>query len=251
MCGRAALTASPDDLRDIFGLDEAPDPSHLAPHYNIPPSQPLGVVRVVRGDGDAGTRGRTLQTMRWGLVPPWAKDPKIGHKLVLARAETVAHAGAFREAFLQRRCLVAVDGFYEWKRSAVAGTARGGKTSAPYLLRRPDHKPFALAGLWSRWVSGDGEVVESCAILTQAARAPVDAIHDRMPVILAPADWDAWLDPALAPDRALEALEPLLVPRDHSPADLVALAVSSYVNDPRHDDARCVAPAPTEQRSLF
>jgi putative SOS response-associated peptidase YedK len=247
MCGRAALTASPEDLRHVFGLDETPE---LAPHYNIPPSQPLGVVRVLRlAQGRAAgpiERARKLETMRWGLVPPWAKDPKIGHKLVLARAETVAHTGAFRDAFSKRRCLVAVDGFYEWKRGPSPKSP-----SAPYFLRRPDHKPFALAALWSQWVSPDGEVVESCAILTQAARAPVDAIHDRMPVILAPADWDAWLDPGLAPERALEALAPLLVPRDHAPEDLVAYAVSPYVNDPRHDDARCLAPAAAEQRSLF
>jgi putative SOS response-associated peptidase YedK len=235
MCGRAALTASPDDLREVFGLEETPE---LAPHYNIPPSQPLGVVRVVRS-----TAGRKLEPLRWGLVPRWAKDPKIGHRLTLARAETVAHTGAFREAFQKRRCLVAVDGFYEWKRSPEKAGP-----SAPYFLRRPDHKPFALAGLWSKWVSRDGEVIESCAILTQAARAPVAAIHDRMPVVLAPADWDLWLDPSA---ESTEALEPLLVPRDHAPADLVAYAVSPYVNDPKHDDARCLTPATFEQRSLF
>jgi putative SOS response-associated peptidase YedK len=232
MCGRAALTASPDELRDVFGLDEAPE---VVPHYNVPPSQPLGVVRVVRSSAGSA---RKLEALRWGLVPPWAKDPKIGHKLALARAETVAHTGAFRDAFLRRRCLVAVDGFYEWKRA--------GKTaSTPFFLRRADHKPFALAGLWSKWVSGDGEVIESCAIVTQAARAPVDAIHDRMPVVLDPVDWSRWLDPDA---QTLEALEALLVPRDR---DLVGFAVSTYVNDPRHDDAGCLAPPATEQRSLF
>jgi|CZKU01.1.fsa_nt_gi putative SOS response-associated peptidase YedK len=242
MCGRAALTASPAELREIFGLDETPV---IVPHYNVPPSRPLEVVRVVRG-----STSRKLEPLRWGLVPPWAKDPKIGSKLSLARAETVAHTGAFREAFLTRRCLIAVDGFYEWKRAGNgkhAGNAKK-RASTPFFLRRPDHQPFALAGLWSRWVSGDGEVIESCAILTQAARAPVDAIHDRMPVVIDPVDWSRWLDPD---GRDAGALESLLVPRA---LDLVAYSVSAYVNDPRHDDAACLEPCePCEvaQQSLF
>jgi putative SOS response-associated peptidase YedK len=231
MCGRAALTASPDDLRETFGLDETPE---FTPHYNVPPSRPLEILRVVRG-----ATSRKLEPLRWGLVPPGVRDPKIGNKLTLARAETVAHTGAFREAFLKRRCLVAVDGFYEWRRA-------GKGSSTPFFVRRADRGPFALAGLWSRWVSNDGEVVESCAILTQAARAPVDAIHDRMPVVLDPADWDRWLDPE---ETSAAALEPMLVARD---VDLVAYAVSAYVNDPRHDDAGCLAPAEApRQATLF
>ncbi len=235
MCGRAALTASPDELRDVFGLDEPPE---LAPHYNLPPSSPLHVVRVVRG-----AKGRKLEELRWGLVPPWAKDVKLGHRLVLARAETVATTAAFRDAFRWRRCLVAVDGFYEWRRDPallrLEGRRRPGRKGAslPFFLRRADHKPFALAGLWSRWVSADGEVVESCAIVTQAARPPVDAIHDRMPVLLEREFWGAWLDPATT-DAA--TLMPLLEPR--SP-DLIAYAVTPYVNDPRHDDPACLEPA--------
>jgi putative SOS response-associated peptidase YedK len=230
MCGRAALTASPAELREIFGLDETPA---VVPHYNVPPSRPVEVVRVLRG-----STSRKLEPLRWGLVPPWAKDPKIGNKLSLARAETVARVGAFREAFLRRRCLVAVDGFYEWKRAGKA-------PSTPFFLRRVDGKPFALAGLWSRWVSADGEVIESCAILTQAARAPAAAIHDRMPVVLDRADWSRWLDPD---ETDPAALEPMLVPRD---LDLIAYPVSSHVNDPRHDDAACLAPAEVAQQTLF
>jgi putative SOS response-associated peptidase YedK len=229
MCGRTALTASPDDLREIFGLDETPT---LAPHYNVPPSQPLAVVRVLRD------RGRKLELLRWGLVPSWADDVKIGHRLSLARIETAATTPAFREAVRRRRCLVVVDGFYEWKRA-------GEKASQPYFLRRPDGAPFALAGLWDRWVSRDGEVLESCAILTQAARPPADAVHDRMPVVLENDAWDAWLDAGQADVSAL------LAPRT---PDLVAYPVSHYVNDPRHDDARCLEksePREPEQGSLF
>jgi putative SOS response-associated peptidase YedK len=230
MCGRTALTASPADLREAFGLDE--DPQWTA-HYNVPPSRPVGVVRIVRGSS-----ARKLETLVWGLVPTWAKDVKVGHKLALARAETVATTGAFRDAFRWRRCLVAVDGFYEWHREGKA-------SSSPFFVRRGDRRPFALAGLWSRWVSPDGEVIESCAIVTQAARPPIEAIHDRMPLVLDPAVWDRWLDPELTDP---EALAPLLAPRD---PELVAYPVSHYVNDPRHDDAKCLEPAQPAQRSLF
>jgi putative SOS response-associated peptidase YedK len=213
MCGRAALTASPEDLRDAFGLDEAPE---LPPRYNIHPSQLLPVIR---------TPGK-LELLRWGLVPAWAKDTNIGHKLALARFETIASKPAFREAARCRRCLVVVSGFYEWRR---AGT----KASAPFFFRRPDEKPFALAGVWGRWVSRDGELVESCAIVTQPAREPVAAVHDRMPIVLDSESWSEWLDPKITEASALLGHQP------HETAELIALAVGSHVNDPRHDDPEC------------
>lgn len=227
MCGRTALTTNPEDLREIFGLDETPP---LVPHYNVPPSQPLAVVRVMRSSS-----GRKMELLRWGLVPFWADDPKVGHRLALARVETVATAPAFRDALRRRRCLVVVDGFCEWKRD-------GKRSGRPYFARRADGAPFALAGLWDRWVSKDGEVVESCAILTQPARPPVDAIHDRMPVVLERETWDAWLDPQRTDASSL------LEPRE---PDLVVQPVSSYVNDPRHDDPLCQAPGEPAQRELF
>jgi putative SOS response-associated peptidase YedK len=230
MCGRTALTATPEDLREAFGLDETPT---LAPHHNVPPSLPVNVVRVVRGSS-----GRRLEPLRWGLVPFWADGPKIAQKLPLARVETVASSPAFREAIRKRRCLVAVDGFFEWMRE-------GKKTTRPFFVRRADRKPFALAGIWDRWVSSDGEVIESCAILTQPARPPIEGIHDRMPLVLEPADWERWLDTTLTDEKDFV---PLLAPR--SP-ELIAYEVSDYVNDPRHDDARCLEPAPHEQRTLF
>jgi putative SOS response-associated peptidase YedK len=230
MCGRTVLAASPDNLREVFGLDHVPE---LRPRYNVPPSQPVAVVRVMRGSPG---RARTMDLLRWGLLPPWAEDRKASHKLALARVETVATTPAFRDAFLSRRCLVVVDGFYEWKRE--------GKTAShPYLLRRADGAPFALAGLWERWTARDGEIVESCAILTQPALPPLSEIHDRMPVVLAPDAWDRWLDPACSDVSSLLA---------RRPAELVAQAVSTYVNDPRHDDIRCMEPAlEPAQRSLF
>lgn len=229
MCGRTALTAAPEDLREVFGLDELPK---VLPHYNVPPSKPLEVLRVVFGSNE-----RKLEPLRWGLVPVWAKDAAIGRKLTLARAETASNAGAFRDALRRHRCLVAVDGFFEWRRE-------GNASSVPFFIRRADHQPFALGGLWSRWVSKDGEVIESCAILTQAARPPVDGIHDRMPFVLEREAWDRWLDPKLT---ELDAIGHLLAPR--SP-ELIAYPVSTYVNDPRHDDPGCVAPSEPAQRRL-
>jgi putative SOS response-associated peptidase YedK len=231
MCGRTALTASPEDLRAAFGLDETPQ---LTPHYNVPPSQPVAVVRVMRRDSGA----RRMDSLRWGLVPSWADDPKIGHRLSLARVETAASTPAFRDVLRRQRCLVVVDGFYEWKRD-------GKGPSQPFFIRRADRSPMALAGVWDRWVSRDGEVVESCAILTRPAQPPADAVHDRMPVVLDEPAWDRWLDPAVtdAPD-ATELLTPAATP-------LVAYPVSPHVNDPRHDDARCVEPFEPEQGSLF
>lgn len=232
MCGRTALTARPEDLREIFGLDHTPT---LAPHYNVPPSQPVAAVRVMRD-----SPGRRLELLRWGLVPRWAEDAKVGHKLSLARVETIATTPAFREAVRRRRCLVVVDGFFEWKRE--------GKTSQPFFVRAEGGAPLALAGVWERWTSRDGEVVESCAIVTQPARPPVDAVHDRMPLVLGREAWDRWLDPGLTD---IDAIAPLLEPR--APR-LVAYAVGTHVNDPRHDDPSCLEPAAREepaQRTLF
>jgi putative SOS response-associated peptidase YedK len=233
MCGRTALTASPEDLREAFGLDEEP---RVAPHYNVPPSRPLQVLRVVREP-----RGRKLEPLVWGLVPRWASDPKnskIGARLALARVESIRTTPAFRDTVRWRRCLVAVDGFYEWQ--GPAGAGHGGKRAArrPFFIRRADGAPFALAGIWDRWVSKDGEVIESCAIVTQPARPPCDAVHDRMPLVLERDAWDAWLDPAITGGDRLDDLLTL-----RSPA-LIATPVSPYVNDPRNDDARCLEPPP-------
>jgi putative SOS response-associated peptidase YedK len=222
MCGRAALTATPEDLRDALGLDSLPT---LAPRYNISPSQDVAVVRVP---------GK-LELLSWGLVPHWAPDRKGGRSLPLSRMESVFTAPAFRDAIRQRRCLVVVTGFYEWQRM-------GRTTSTPFLIARPDRKPFALAGLWERWLSKEGEVVESCAVLTQPASPPLDVVHHRMPIVLPNDAWRSWLDPARTEVAAL------LEPRG---LDLVAIAVGLHVNNPRHDDRECQTPREPAQGRLF
>ena len=230
MCGRTALTATPQDLRDVFGLEQTP---LVEPHFNVPPSRPVAVVRR-----KLGAPGRTLDWMPWGLVPCWAKDRTIASKLALARAESVTTSHAFRNAIHERRCLVVVDGFYEWRRE-------GKHSPQPFFVRLAGRAPFALAGLWERWIGGDGEILETCAIITQASRPPLSAIHDRMPLILERDDWDRWLDPSVV---QTDAVVGLLAAR--SPA-LVAHPVDTYVNDPRHDDPRCIEPWQPAQGRLF
>jgi len=229
MCGRYLLTSPVDLLRQLFRFMERPN---LGPRYNIAPTQEVPIVRLTR-EGD----GRELITARWGLVPYWADDLKIGNRLINARAETIERTPAFREAYQRRRCLVPADGFYEWRRA--------GKQKQPLLIRRRDQAPFAFAGLWERWRQPDGQILRSCTIVTCPPNALVAEVHDRMPVILAATDHARWLDPAAGEGRAL--LRPC-------PAEwLEAVAVSPRVNSPAHDDPECLAPPPsaTEQRSLI
>jgi len=180
MCGRFLLKSPLVELQGAFGFAER---LNLEPRFNIAPAQTVAIVRL-RANGD----GRELALVRWGLVPAWAKEPAIGGKMINARAEGIAAKPAFRAAFRQRRALVLADGFYEWRK--VEGSRK-----QPMLIRRRDHAPFAFAGLWEVWRGPDGPL-ETCTIVTTAANALLAPIHDRMPVILDPADHEAWLDPA-------------------------------------------------------
>jgi putative SOS response-associated peptidase YedK len=229
LCGRYLLTSPVDLLRQLFRFMERPN---LGPRFNIAPTQEVPVVRLSR----EGDRHELIQ-VRWGLVPYWADDLKIGNRLINARAETVERAPAFREAYQRRRCLVPADGFYEWRKS--------GKERQPLLIRRQDRAPFAFAGLWERWRQPDGPVVRSCTIVTCPPNALVAEVHNRMPVILAAEDHDRWLDPAQGDGKAL--LRPC-------PAEwLEAVAVSPRVNSPANDDPEVLLPpAPAaQQRSLL
>lgn len=224
MCGRYTITSPGQIIAETFGIDE---PIELAPRYNVCPGQDVPVVRTRHGASD-----RTLDLLRWGLVPWFAKEPSPAARMINARAETAATSPAFREALRRRRCLVPADGFYEWQATAAARRA----PKQPFLIRRADGKPLAFAGLWERWHGKDGSRIESCTLLTTMPNELLRDIHDRMPVILAPDAWALWLDREL---QDVERVQPLLAP---SPAeDLVATPVTTWVNDPRHDDPRCTA----------
>jgi len=219
VCGRYALYTDPETLMTLFELSDVP--KDLVPHYNIAPSQEVPAVRG-RADG-----GRELVRLKWGLVPSWSKAVTGGYKMINARSETAALRPAFCAALARRRCLLPADGFYEWRRA-------GGGPAVPYFIHRRDGQPMALAGIWERW-SGEGVTVESCAILTTAANEAVAPVHDRMPVLVAPADLARWLDPA-APAPA-----DLLVPAP--PGDLALHPVGLAVNSPRNDAPELVRPA--------
>ncbi len=224
MCGRYSLTTPADTLAKHFQLTKSPS---LSPRFNIAPSQPIAVVRI-----SAPRHERECVQVRWGLIPAWAKDPGIGNKMINARAETVAEKLAFRGALARSRCLVPADGYYEWQREG-----RMGQRKQPFYIRLRNGHPFAFAGLWERWAGPDGTIVESCAILTTEPNESLKDIHERMPVILAQADYDQWLDPAI---RQAQLLQPLL--RPYPPEGMTAYAVNLRVNDPSHDDAGCIEP---------
>ncbi len=221
MCGRFTLYAKGEILAEEFGV---PASGVAAPRYNIAPTQDVAAVRASPSGG-----GREIARLRWGLVPSWAKDPAIGNRLINARSETVREKPSFRNAFRRRRCLIPASGFYEWQRKE-----RG---KQPFHVRMRDGRVFAFAGVWDRWEGPEGVVVESCAILTTGANAVLAPIHDRMPVILGRAEYDRWLDPALADANSLA---PLLAP--FPPEGMTVYAVSPRVNAPSNDDEACVAP---------
>lgn len=223
MCGRYTQLRPWSELVALYRLTAVTPPLNLPPRYNIAPTQAVPIVRRPP-PGDA----RELALVRWGLVPFWAKDLAAGAKMINARAETVADKPAFRRAFRERRCLVPADGFYEWQ-------ATGGRKQ-PYYLTLPEHRPFAFAGLWERWRSpASGETIDSCTIIVCAANPQVRPVHDRMPVILEPQAFDAWLDPAAPPDVLKALLQPYAGP-------LAVQPVSSRVNSVRNDDPSCLAP---------
>jgi putative SOS response-associated peptidase YedK len=217
------LTTPREVLARAFELDDVPD---LAPRWNAAPGQDVATVWRPR----AGRR--ELRLRRWGLVPGWAQDRRIGSRLVNARAETAAAKPAFRDALRRRRCLVPADGFYEWGAGAPGSGPR-----QPYHIALPGRAPFAIAGLFERWRAEDGLWLETCVLLTVPANDRIRGLHDRMPAILAPGDFELWLDPAVQdPGRAL----PLLAP--WAGAQLELRPVSRRVNKPEHDDPECIAP---------
>jgi len=216
------LRAPASVIAEQFALFEVPP---FTPRFNIAPSQPVPVVRLVPGQTEPR---RELVWLRWGLIPGWAQDAAIGNRMINARAESVAQKPAFRAALRRRRCLLAADGFYEWQRT--------GRRKQPHFIRMRDDRPLAFAGLWESW-EGPDQVVESCTILTTDANELMRPIHDRMPVILAPAAYEPWLDPTV---QEPQQLAPLLVPYPSEP--MTAYPVSTLVNSPTNEDPRCIEP---------
>lgn len=213
MCGRYALTAPASVITEIFQVDVLPD---VLPRYNVAPTQQVATIIASLGV-------RTMQHMRWGLIPFWSKDAKIAYKTINARGETVRTKPAFRSSFKRKRCLILADGFYEWKR-------RSKTDKVPHLIQMADGRPFAMAGLWATWVDPSSmEEVVSCSIVTTGPNELMTSIHDRMPVILDPKDWDTWLDPD---NEDTAALQELIRP---FPADrMKARPCSSQVNNARN-----------------
>ena len=222
MCGRFVRKEDKELLEGRFG-SEVPGDLLLPPEYNIAPSQDCPVVTV---EGDR----RVLSPMRWGLVPAWSGDVKIGYRMINARAETVAEKQSFKTLLKKSRCLVPASGFYEWKK--LAG---GGKT--PYFIRLKGGGPFAFAGLWTVWHSGKDDELRSFTIITTSANELMSPIHDRMPVILDEKDEARWLDPELGkPEDVL----PLLVP--YPSGDMECWEVSPYVNSYKNKGEECIRP---------
>lgn len=229
MCGRFTLTQPAEALAEVFQIQQVLD---LEAQFNIAPTQT--VVTVLH---NAENNKREFQKVRWGLIPSWAKDPAIAHKLINARAETIAEKPSFRSAFKQRRCLVVADGFYEWQKHQ-------GKKQ-PYYFRLRDEQPFGFAGLWEKWTNPDGEEIHSCTIVTTTANELLQQIHDRMPVILAPQDYDLWLDPG---QQQPQALQDLLSP--YPASEMTAYPVSTLVNSPKHNSAECIIPLDEQNSAL-
>jgi putative SOS response-associated peptidase YedK len=219
MCGRFTLTVDASVLAGVFEIEP---PSGFLPRYNIAPTQKVPILRRVEGSQ------RSWGEVRWGLVPPWAKDIRWGARMINARGETVAKKPAFRSAVKRRRCLVPADGFFEWQKTPAG--------KQPHYIRFADGRPFALAGLWERWNKGE-QPLDTFTIITTSPNDVVAALHDRMPVILPPEHYDEWLDPGPMEESRLEALL-----RPHPAAGMESYPVSTHVNSPQNDDPQCVLP---------
>ncbi|MCY4145209.1 MAG: SOS response-associated peptidase [Chloroflexi bacterium] len=228
MCARYTLRADAESIQRAFALASAEN--WAGPRYNIAPTQSVAVI--------ANQQPKALAKMKWGFVPAWAKDPKIGSRMVNARSETAHEKPAFRSAFRRRRCLIPADGYYEWM-------PQGGRKT-PVYIQHAQRDLFAFAGLWERWQDARGNWLHSCAILTTAANQRIRPIHQRMAVILEPADYALWLAPrGLTPSE----WQPLMAgPRDEQ---LRYHEVSAHVNDARKDHPALIAPAQSSQPRLL
>jgi putative SOS response-associated peptidase YedK len=227
MCGRFVSASPPDEIAKYFNAERVPE-QVLEPSFNVAPTTDIYAVMERGGE-------RLLDVVHWGLVPMWAKDIKVGNRMINARADKLATSNAYKRAFTKRRCIIPVDGFFEWKK------VPGRKAKQPYFIRRVDGEPFALAGLWEVWRGPDRsneDILRSATIITGEPNEKVAAIHDRMPIMLPPSAWEAWLDPE---NNDLESLSKLLVP---APAELLELyPITLAVNNPRENGPEVIEPA--------
>lgn len=234
MCGRFVSASPPDEIARYF--DAAAPEALLEPSYNVAPTNDIYAVLA-----DGGVR--RVDAFHWGLVPGWAKDPKVGSRMINARAESVGTKNAYKPALKRRRCLIPADGFYEWKKLP------GAKRKQPYFITRPDGEPLAFAGLWEVWrgpkdENGErtGEPLRSATIITTTPNETMAQVHDRMPVILPPSAWDDWLDPD---NDDIDTLGKLLVP---APPDITRLTpVSTQVNSVRNKGPELITPAAPDE----
>ena len=257
MCGRYASSRRPEDLVEEFEIDKVEVKETLAPDFNVAPTKPVyTVVQRPPGKGGAAEEGegeapeRQLRVTTWGLVPFWAKDPKVGSRMINARMETVAEKPAYRRAFERRRAILPADGYFEWYPTEQK-TKAGKPLKQPFFIHPADGSVMAMAGLYEIWrdpTRDDDDPQRfrwTCTVLTTTAEDAVGHIHDRMPLLVEPERYDAWLDPTLSePDE----LRKLLVPA--APGRLEAYPVSTQVNSVRNNGPELLDPLPTEPEGL-
>jgi putative SOS response-associated peptidase YedK len=224
MCGRFVITSPPAALRQIFGYIEQPN---FPPRHNIAPTQPIPVVIVENGVSH-------FRLMRWGLLPAWVEDPRKFALLINARAETVLDRPAFKNAMRRRRCLIPADGYYEWQASE--------RRKRPHFIHRRDGQPIGLAGLAETWIGPNGEELDTVAIVTAPASAELAVLHPRVPVTIAPEDFDCWLD-----CRAHDAETAMALLTPPGEGEFVCHEVSTRVNRTANDDAQLILPITAEE----
>lgn len=232
MCGRFVRRRDSAEYAELLDA-ELSEP--ISPSYNIAPTQPVLAARAPEPMPEPTPEPAQLVALRWGLIPSWSKGPDHRFSMINARAETIAEKPAYRSAFRHRRCLIVADGFYEWRRQ--------GSRKQPYYIHLHDHAPFAMAGLWERWQNPQGDTVDSCTIITTKANEAISDIHDRMPVILAPKDYAAWLDRNTDGDELQNFLQAF-------PAQAMSsYPVSTLVNKPSNNSEACLEPLPAKDNS--
>ncbi len=231
MCGRFAITLPPEAMRSFFRYMEQPN---FPPRYNIAPTQPAPIIRMQMGPD--GVKERHFTLVRWGFLPSFVKDPKEFPLVINARSETILEKPSFRNAIKRRRCIFIADAFYEWQRDRD-GKGKSKRPSIPFLIRRRDANPMALAGLWETWTGPNGEEQDTACIVTTDANGLMSGIHDRMPVILEPENFDLWLD---APGADLQDAVRLMRPADENV--LEAFEISTAVNKVANDGPELQTP---------